>query len=353
MKKRTIIGLIASLICCSLLVTGCSFSKESKNTDISQTEEKIDEIKQKASETAQKDGEASNGKEPETKTEAKSEAKTEVAETEKSSEEAKADDHTAEAGVSNNETAESEKAGETENQNAETASKDSQNSEEAAMNADEAADTVGSEKKIVIVLDPGHGGGYTGAAYSGFVEKDMTLKVANMVSEYLTENYSNVEVYLTREKDSALSGDIVKDLEMRAEFAKQANADALVSLHFNASTDHSATGASVYITNRKSLNPMAKSLADCILKKLNELGLRNRGAMTANSNDMFDEDGKPLDYYAINRHCANRGLVGIIVEHCFMDNESDRSFMDTDGKLLELAKADAEGIADYFVLVHK
>ena len=55
----------------------------------------------------------------------------------------------------------------------------------------------------VIVIDPGHGGGYTGATYNKVVEKDLTLKTAQFARDYLEDNYENVEVYLTREEDKA------------------------------------------------------------------------------------------------------------------------------------------------------
>lgn len=207
-----------------------------------------------------------------------------------------------------------------------------------------------SERKYTVVLDPGHGGCFAGAVYNNLTEKKISLELAKKISDYLTGTYPNVKVVLTRKKDVELSTDIVQDLEMRAELAKEKNADILVSLHFNASTDHNAKGATVYVTNRDSLHEDSASLGQCILNKLIELGIKDRGVQTRNSNDMFDELGAPLDYYAINRHCSNRNIIGIIVEHCFMDNGDDQIYIDSDEALERLAKADAEGIADYLGL---
>ena len=208
-------------------------------------------------------------------------------------------------------------------------------------------------ENVIIALDAGHGGGYTGASYDGKIEKDLTLQVATYVKDYLEANYTGMEVYLVRDTDAALSSDVAMDLEMRAEYAKNVNADSLVSLHFNASENHSQEGAMVLISHRETVTQASQDLANSILDELENLGLKNKGTVTRNSNDMFDENGNPLDYYAINRHCAKRDIPGIIVEHCFMDHERDQEIIKDDAALKELAKADAIGIANYYGLPNK
>lgn len=208
-------------------------------------------------------------------------------------------------------------------------------------------------ENVIIALDAGHGGGFPGASYDGLVEKNLTLTLANEIKLYLEENYTGMEVYLVRDEDSTLSGDVAEDLEMRAEYAKSVNADALVSLHFNASDDHKQEGAMVLISHQENVTEVSEDLAHSILDELAALGIDDNGTRTRNSNDMFDEDGNPLDYYAINRHCAKREIPGIIVEHCFIDNANDQTFIENDEKLKELAKADAIGIANYYGLIKK
>ena len=79
-----------------------------------------------------------------------------------------------------------------------------------------------------------------------------------------------------------------------------------------------------------------------------KISVFKRGIVTKNSNDMVDANGNPLEYYAINRHAANRDMIGIIIEHCFMDNEEDKQFIADDEALKRLGEADARGIAAYF-----
>ena len=213
------------------------------------------------------------------------------------------------------------------------------------------SDTV--QNPVIIVLDPGHGGKFDGAVYSGLVEKNMTFYLANYLKEYLLENYKDIEVYMTRESDIALDEDIVKELEIRAIIAKEKNADYFISLHFNASEDHSQIGASVYASRRSNVTEASQGLAKAILVELVKYGLKDHGIGLRASSDHFDTDGSALDYYAVLRHNAARDIPAVIVEHCFMDNPADREFIDTDEKLEALAEADARGIAEYLQLVHK
>lgn len=205
----------------------------------------------------------------------------------------------------------------------------------------------------VIVLDPGHGGKRTGAVYFGVMEKDVTLKVANYCRAYLLNNYENVEVYLTREEDIATDPDIKVELEQRVIYAKEMDADVVVSLHFNSMESHLGRGAEVYCSRRENIKDATFELGEDVMAELVKLGITRRGVLSKKSNDMFDETGDPYDYYAINRHCSTYGIPGIIIEHCFMDNKEDAEFMSTEEALAELAAADARGIAKYLGLKKK
>jgi len=202
----------------------------------------------------------------------------------------------------------------------------------------------------VVVLDPGHGGSYPGAIYFGKNEKDLTLSVANYVRDYLNKNYEGISVFLTRESDIALDPDLKIELENRAIIAELHEADFFVSLHFNASEEHQVHGTTVYASFRDNVAEKSQGMASSILKQLVALGIKNNDVKTRVSKDYFAEDGSRLDYYAVIRHNALRDIPAVIVEHCFMDNEIDVEFMNTDEKLRILAEADAKGIAEYLNL---
>ena len=197
--------------------------------------------------------------------------------------------------------------------------------------------------KVVIMLDPGHGGSETGAAYGGLLEKNINLKVAYYCKEEL-EKYSNVTVYMTR------YGDDYVGLEERTEKAKNVGANAFVSIHMNSG---GGKGAEVWYPNynyNPTVGDIGYNLANCIQKNLVRLGLADRGIKIRNSeNGSTYPDGSVADYYSVIHNSKRRGFPGIIVEHAFMDGDyaklSDENF------LRELGIADANGIAQYYGLV--
>ncbi len=220
-------------------------------------------------------------------------------------------------------------------------------------NAEENTQQTGTETaepvtcEYVVVLDPGHGGAFTGAIY-GLVEKEVVLKIANYAKEYLQKNYPQLEVKMTRETDKDFDTQLAKDLENRVQLGKEMGADVFVSFHLNASAAHNIQGAEVICPHRENVKEDSFLLANCILDELTALGIKRRGIVTKNSNDTVDANGNPVEYYAINRHAANRDMIGIIVEHCFMDNEADKAFLADEEALKRLGEADARGIAAYF-----
>lgn len=202
-------------------------------------------------------------------------------------------------------------------------------------------------KQYIVVLDPGHGGKDPGACYDGRKEGKLNLQLANYVREYLTANYTNVKVILTREDDVELDPEKGPDLRARVQVGVDNHADIVVSLHLNASENHKQNGSMVCISKQKNITDQSKKLADCILKKLEGLGLKNNGTLKRDSGDTFDENGVPVDYYAICRHGAANNLISIIVESCFIDHDGDAEHLKSEEALKELAEAEAKGIMEF------
>lgn len=92
-----------------------------------------------------------------------------------------------------------------------------------------------------IAIDAGHGGLEEGAVgrKTRLQEKVVTLDLAKRVIALLREKTS-VDVFLTREEDKTIS------LEQRAKMVKQKQADLLVSIHINSSTDRRLQGLATY-----------------------------------------------------------------------------------------------------------
>ncbi|GCL36764.1 MAG: N-acetylmuramoyl-L-alanine amidase [Sphaerospermopsis kisseleviana] len=80
--------------------------------------------------------------------------------------------------------------------------------------------------KLLVVIDPGHGGKDPGAiGIGGTREKDIILPISLRVAEVLQQN--GVQVLLTRDSDYFVS------LPGRVQMAERANADVFVSIHAN------------------------------------------------------------------------------------------------------------------------
>ncbi|WP_428264706.1 N-acetylmuramoyl-L-alanine amidase family protein [Haliangium sp.] len=93
----------------------------------------------------------------------------------------------------------------------------------------------------LIVLDPGHGGSNTGApgAVPGVYEKQITLALARLLWEALDQR--GYRVLLTRDRDQYLT------LRQRVRLANRVGADLFISLHTNATPQHTRRGYETFV----------------------------------------------------------------------------------------------------------
>ncbi|MDR2408985.1 MAG: N-acetylmuramoyl-L-alanine amidase [Bacteroidales bacterium] len=94
---------------------------------------------------------------------------------------------------------------------------------------------------FVLVIDAGHGGLDPGALGKSAKEKDINLAVAKLVGEKIQKEHRDVDIVYTRDYDVYIS------LKQRTDIANKVHADLFISIHSNASTKSSVTGAEVYI----------------------------------------------------------------------------------------------------------
>ena len=129
----------------------------------------------------------------------------------------------------------------------------------------------GTLNGLTIVVDPGHGGndhGTTGVNKTP--EKGITLLTAELLTSKLRS--AGAEVILTRESDKYV------DLRKRVAISNQQNADAFISIHYDAHELSSINGFTSYYTNSKQ-----KALAQAIHKGLStKISLRDRGVQPGN-----------------------------------------------------------------------
>lgn len=129
----------------------------------------------------------------------------------------------------------------------------------------------GMLKGLSIVIDAGHGGndrGTTGAL--GTDEKDITLLTAELLSSKLQAAGANV--IMTRQSD------VYVDLRKRVSIGHQADADAFISLHYDAVENSTVRGYTTYY-----MHSYQKKLAQYVHAGLgNMISLRDRGTQPGN-----------------------------------------------------------------------
>jgi len=189
--------------------------------------------------------------------------------------------------------------------------------------------------KLVIVIDPGHGGDNRGTLENNHEEKFMTMTTALAMYNELIK-YDGIEVYLTRTEDVKMT------LAERAEFAVSMDADFLFSIHYNASANHELFGSEVWVSSVSPYNGYGLQFGCEFLTEAEEMGLLVRGVKT--------RLGDKGDYYGIIRESVDRNLPAVIIEHCHVDNERDASHCDSDEDLKAFGIADATAVARYFGL---
>ena len=191
-------------------------------------------------------------------------------------------------------------------------------------------------ERVVIVIDPGHGGDNEGTLEGPAQEKKMTMVTALAMYEELTK-YDNVDVYLTHTDDVTMS------LADRAQFAADRNADFLFSIHYNASMDHDLFGSEVWISSVQPYNAYGYQFGWEQMQQMQDMGLFLRGVKTK-----LKDNGD--DYYGIIRESTSRSIPSAIIEHCHVDESRDTPYCQTEEDWKKFGREDALSVAKYFGL---
>ncbi|WP_432662517.1 stage II sporulation protein D [Wukongibacter baidiensis] len=174
-----------------------------------------------------------------------------------------------------------------------------------------------------IVIDPGHGGtenvGVIGK--EGLKEKDLTLKIALELKEFLEDLGS--KVVLTREADEYLS------LKGRAKMANEVRPNYFISIHMNSFKNTNISGIEIYhYRGDKDGEVLANFLIESMSKGLESV---NRGVKTA-------------DFYLLK----NVTTSALHIEIAYLTNpEEERKFMDYE-YIKRVAESIADGITKYY-----
>lgn len=212
----------------------------------------------------------------------------------------------------------------------------------------------GENVRYVVVIDPGHGGHDEGATGTHH-ESWYNLQVASYCAEKLKAD-GRFSVVMTRRGDCYLT---VAD---RALIAANADADIIVSIHFNSIRGSSFSGIEVYSSVLDEFNP--QPLCELVAEKLSgasglpvhELYRRSDdGGNLYYWNPEYKWDvlgdsssGIVSDFYGIPTWAAKFGFPGIIIEHGYLSNKKDLAVIDSPDMMKKMGEADADAIIEYF-----
>jgi N-acetylmuramoyl-L-alanine amidase len=174
--------------------------------------------------------------------------------------------------------------------------------------------------KLLVVIDPGHGGKDSGApGIGGLLEKDVVLPIGRRIASILQQN--GVQAVLTRDADFFV------ELQGRVDIAQRVNATLFVSVHAN-SVDGKpdVNGLEVYYYDS------GRDLADVVRQTiLNEIGtIKDRGTRKAR-------------FYVLRKSA----MPSILVETGYMTGREDNPKLGSPEYQNRMATAIARGILKY------
>lgn len=182
----------------------------------------------------------------------------------------------------------------------------------------------GSEQHVknkTIVIDPGHGGQDSGAVGGrGTLEKNLTLTTANLVYDKLKSAGANV--FLTRSNDTYIS------LNSRVSTSHYRNAEAFISLHYDSTTDRSASGTTTYYYNALKDAPLASKMNSELVKQAK---LKNRGTKFGNFHVLRENN-----------------VPAVLLELGFLSNRTEELTLNSPSYQEGASQGIFNGLAQYF-----
>ena len=174
--------------------------------------------------------------------------------------------------------------------------------------------------KVLVVIDPGHGGKDSGApGLGGLLEKDVVLPISTKLARILEQN--GVQVVLTRDADFFV------ELQGRVNIAKRVNATLFVSIHANAVDNRSdVNGLEVYYYDTG--YALAETVRQSILQNISTLN--NRGTRKAR-------------FYVLRKN----SMPAILVETGYMTGREDNPRLGSPEYQSRMAEGIARGVLNY------
>jgi N-acetylmuramoyl-L-alanine amidase len=205
---------------------------------------------------------------------------------------------------------------------------------------------------VDVVLDPGHGGSNFGSPGRGEVlEKRVTLALAKAVRQRL--HAAGLHVQLTRTNDGYVP------IRARARIANTLGPRCFVSIHANASGEHTRNGVETYFLSRDAIDIHARRLAslaggdaDAVLADLRALSVARAAMRLAESVQramVAPRDGElPVTSRGVRQAAhdvlADAEVPSILVEVGFLDHPVEGRWLASSEGQAAVADRLADGI---------
>ncbi|MBM3705838.1 MAG: DUF4214 domain-containing protein, partial [Actinobacteria bacterium] len=175
--------------------------------------------------------------------------------------------------------------------------------------------------KILICIDPGHGGKDHGATGpTGLKEKDVNLDISFKLRDKLAG--SGFAVIMTREDDTKKSLDDIVNI------ANASNADIFISVHNNSHTLREKNGTETFYFSQ---SPGSYFLASYVnTRTIEQIGTLNRGVKSANFKEL-----------------RNTKMTSALVEGAFISNPDEEAKLNDPGFRERIAEGIYNGIVEY------
>ncbi|HHW69237.1 MAG TPA: N-acetylmuramoyl-L-alanine amidase CwlD [Tenericutes bacterium] len=184
----------------------------------------------------------------------------------------------------------------------------------------------------VIYIDPGHGGVDPGAIYKDLYESKLNLEISYQLSKELEKK--GALVYMTRYGDYDLSVKYAvnrkrSDLSRRANIINKSECDLYLSIHLNADTSPTWSGAQVFYDD---INDENEKIANIIQKEL-KAHLRTKRK--------YEETTSMYLHKRVER-------PGVLIEVGFITNPNERYLLKKTWYQQKVANVITGGVLKYF-----
>ncbi len=191
----------------------------------------------------------------------------------------------------------------------------------------------------LIVIDPGHGGGDTGTAHNGLVEKTLTMDIAQRLRALLVAQGWTVRMTRDTDVDPVSPENLAKMhadglpnaddrayLQTRCDVANNAGARLFISIHINSAPVESAHGTTFYWYKPQDA-PFAQALEKAVIP-------------LAGTQD----DGTRHENFYVVRHTT---MPAVLIETAFVTNPGDVALLRQPSFLQNVAQGIANGVKAY------